>query len=158
MTALVDVNLLVYAMRREVEHHHEALTVLTEAFVGEEAVGVLDETLAAVVRIGTHPRIWSTPLSAPQVLEFCDRVRSAPAAVRMRADDMCWSHFRHLSTSMDLRGNDVPDAWLASVAMVHQARLMTFDAGFRRFPGLEVQLLGSWGGGERAAYPVGDRG
>jgi predicted nucleic acid-binding protein len=37
----------------------------------------------------------------------------------------------------------VPDAWLAAVVSTSRATLMTFDRGFRRFPGLDVVVLGA---------------
>jgi predicted nucleic acid-binding protein len=45
---------------------------------------------------------------------------------------------RDLVTSQRLRGSDVPDAYLASVAMEQGATMVTLDRGFRRFEGLRV--------------------
>jgi toxin-antitoxin system PIN domain toxin len=145
VVTLVDVNVLVYAMRREAPRHDEARAVLARALVASRPLGVLDETLAAVIRIGTHPRLWTSPVAGREALDFCERVRSAPATVILRPDDRCWAHFSALAQTLDLRGNDVPDAWLAAMAMAHHGRLLTYDAGFRRFPGLQLDLLGADG-------------
>jgi hypothetical protein len=37
-----------------------------------------------------------------------------------------------------LTGNDVPDAYLAALAVDHEATLVSLDRGFRRFPGLRL--------------------
>jgi hypothetical protein len=41
-----------------------------------------------------------------------------------------------LITALELRGNDLNDAWLAAVAMEHRATLVSTDQGFSRFPAL----------------------
>jgi len=45
--------------------------------------------------------------------------------------------FVRLITDLDLRGNDVNDAWLAALAIDHRATLVSTDNGFSRFPGLK---------------------
>jgi len=42
-----------------------------------------------------------------------------------------------LILKLDLSGNDLNDAWLASLAIAHAATLVSADEGFRRFPGLK---------------------
>ena len=37
-----------------------------------------------------------------------------------------------------LTGNDVPDAYLAALAVDHEATFVSLDRGFRRFPGLQL--------------------
>ena len=43
---------------------------------------------------------------------------------------------RGWSGSLDLRGGDWTDAYLAALAIAGDLRLVTFDRGFERFPGL----------------------
>ncbi len=47
-----------------------------------------------------------------------------------------WRGFCSLSREQGLRGNAVPDAQLAALAIEHRAELVTFDRGFRRYPSL----------------------
>jgi len=42
----------------------------------------------------------------------------------------------HWVTSVDMRGGDWTDAYLAAFAAADGHRLVTFDGGFGRFPGL----------------------
>jgi predicted nucleic acid-binding protein len=77
------------------------------------AVLALPETLAAAVRVLTNDRIWA---QVPTVDE---------ATV----------------ASGQLTHRDVPDALLAAQARAMDAELVTFDRGFRDYPGLRVQIL-----------------
>jgi len=45
-------------------------------------------------------------------------------------------------TVLDLRANDITDAWLAAQAIALGAHFITFDRGFQRFPGLHRTVLG----------------
>lgn len=137
-----DVNVLINAARSGADHHDLARRTLVDLLTGSEPVGLLDETLTSVVRILTHPRL-GTPQPAAAIIEFCDRVRDAPAAVRLAPAEAAWPAFTAFVTDLDLRANDVPDAWLAAVVSSARATLVTFDRGFRRFSELDVTLLGT---------------
>ena len=56
-----------------------------------------------------------------------------------------WSLLERWVSTLDLRGNDLPDALLAATAQDLGARLATFDRGFRRFAGLPLIMLGDTG-------------
>ena len=48
-----------------------------------------------------------------------------------------WSAFdRLVADDRQIKGNRVPDAYIAAVAISHKARVATRDRGFARFPGL----------------------
>ena len=83
------------------------------------------------------------PQPPVRAIAFCEKVREAPSAVRLTPCDTAWARFTAFVHDLDLRGNDVPDAWLAAVVSTSRATLMTFDRGFRRFPGLDVVVLGA---------------
>lgn len=46
-----------------------------------------------------------------------------------------------LCLDLNLSGNDCNDAMLAALALEKGLRLVSFDKGFERFPGLELLLL-----------------
>ncbi len=139
---LVDVNVLVYAARREFADHAAAATWVTKALVGPEPVVVLDEVLAATTRLITNHRVVRTPTTIDDAMEFCTRVRTAPAAITPAPGPRRWDRFADLTTTLGLRGNDVPDALLAATALDLGATIATFDRGFRRFPGVSVYRPG----------------
>jgi len=47
-----------------------------------------------------------------------------------------------LCQELNLAGNDCNDAMLAALSMERNVRLVTFDKGFRRFPELDLLVLG----------------
>ncbi len=52
--------------------------------------------------------------------------------------DSVWANFAVLvNDDTQLRGNLLPDAWLAALAKAHGCRLATADRGFARFAGLD---------------------
>lgn len=133
---LIDVNVLVYACRRDAGRHLEYKTWLSGALSGPEAVGVAPESLAAVVRITTHPRIWKTPLTTKQAFAFVNAVRLAPTTVPVHPGPDHWRLFTVLCEEAGVRGNLVTDAWMAALAIEQGCTLMTTDRDFSRFRGL----------------------
>ena len=72
-------------------------------------------------------------------MDFCQIVLAAPAAVPLRPAARHWAIFVDLCTAVRARGNLVPDAYLAALAIEHGASWVTLDQGFARFPGLRMQ-------------------
>ena len=140
---IFDVNVFLNAMDLDAASYPVANQALVRALTGTEPVGVIDETLTATVRICTNRRIKTQTASTEQALAFCERIRSAPVAERVQSGAAAWQRFVGLVTSLELRGNDITDAWLAAQAIELGAHFVTFDSGFRRFPGLHVTILGA---------------
>lgn len=136
---LVDVNVLVYARRRDAERHLEYKRWLSEALSAGEPVAIASQTIASAVRILTHPRIWHKPLGIDEALEFGDAVRSAPAALILDPAERHWEIFSRLCQEVDASGNLVMDAWLAALAIEHNCVLISTDGDFARFSGLRVK-------------------
>lgn len=136
---LVDVNVLVYACRRDAERHREYNAWLADALGGDEAVGVAPESLAAVIRITTHPRVWKTPLSTEQAFAFVDAVRTAPAAIPVLPGADHWRLFAALCKESGARGNLIGDSWMAALAIEQGCMLVTTDRDFARFRGVRTR-------------------
>ena len=58
--------------------------------------------------------------------------------VRVRAGERHWPNFRGLVEQHGLRGNDIPDAYLAALALEQGATWVTTDRGFARYEGLRL--------------------
>jgi toxin-antitoxin system PIN domain toxin len=95
-----------------------------------------DPVLAGFLRIVTHPRVFSPPAPIEKALEFAETVRGEPNAVRLTPGDRHWEIFSRLCRAAGARGNLVPDAYLAALAIENGSELITTDRGFARFPGL----------------------
>ncbi len=130
-------NVLVYAFRREADHHTEYASWLAGVAAGDEDLGLVDAVLTGFVRIVTNPRIFADPAPTSSALAFVDALRGAPPARTVVATESTWSRLAALvAADRHVRGNLVPDAWLAALASTVGARVATADAGFARFDGV----------------------
>jgi len=133
---LLDANLLLYAVDRSSSHHEAAASWLTEQLNGTRRVGVPWQSLGAFLRIATHPRALPRPLKAATAWERVTDWLEAPAAwVPPPGPD----HARvlgRLVTDHDVRGNLVPDAQLAALALEHGLTICSTDTDFARFKGV----------------------
>lgn len=136
---LCDANVLVYAHKEGADRHDEYRTWVEEAMNGDEAFGVSDFVLSSVLRIVTHPRVFDPPSTWHQARDFADAVRSAPSAVRVAPGPRHWQIFIELGDKAGVRGNLVPDAYLAALAIESGSEWITADRGFARYPGLRVR-------------------
>ena len=134
-----DVNVLLYALRKDAERHAEYRAWLRAALHGGERVALFEPVLAAVLRVATHPAVFRPPTPRPVAEAFVDACLAAPAALALRAETGHWPAFRELCARADCRGNLVQDAYLAALAIEHDAVFVTTDRDFARFPGLRWQ-------------------
>ncbi len=135
---LPDVNVLVYAYRRESAHHLRYANWLTDVVGGAEELALSEGTLTGFLRIVTNPRIYADPAPAAHALAFADALCRAARRRWVSVTDSVWATFALLvDDDAQLRGNLLPDAWLAALAKAHGCRLATADRGFARFAGLD---------------------
>ncbi len=137
---LADVNVFIYAHRVESPQAEESARWLRDALSGDEPMGVSELVLSAFLRIVTNHRVYREPTPPSLALEFCRAVLTAPSAVPVRPGARHWQIFEGLVAGGGVRGNLVPDAYLAALAIEHGATFVTTDRGFARFPGLRWRL------------------
>jgi toxin-antitoxin system PIN domain toxin len=135
---LPDVNVLVFAYRREAPGHARYAAWLRELVAGADDVGLVESTLVGFLRVVTNRRIFADPAPVPAALELVDAVRRAPRAVWLQPGEATWQALASLAAhDAALRGNLVPDAWLAALCIAHGGQLATADRGVARFAGLD---------------------
>jgi toxin-antitoxin system PIN domain toxin len=78
-----------------------------------------------------------TPLA--QAIAFCDTLRSQPNATGLTPGPRHWQIFADLCTQAGARGNLVPDAYLAALAIETGSEWITTDGDYRRFRGLRLR-------------------
>lgn len=135
-----DVNTFIYAHRPESPRFAEHRAWLEAALTGTEPIGVSELVLSAFLRIVTNHRVFREPTPPTVALDFCTAVLNAPAALPVRPGPRHWSIFDRLCREVDARGNVVPDAYHAALAIEHGATWISSDRGFARFPGLRWAL------------------
>ncbi len=136
---LADVNIFIYANRQESMEHRRYRTWLQDRLGGLEPFGVSELVLSAFIRITTNPRVYRVPSTVAEALEFCHVALAAPAAVPIRPGPRHWLIFRDLCIRGQARGNLIPDAYLAALALEHGATLATTDRGLHRYPGVRIE-------------------
>jgi toxin-antitoxin system PIN domain toxin len=134
---LPDVNVLVYAHREDSVHHRDCLRWLEATLAGEARYAVSELVLSSFIRVVTHPKIFNAPSSLHDALTFAEQVREQPNAFLVEPGERHWPIFRRLCNEAKVRGNLVPDAYLAALAIESGCEWITTDRDFSRFPGLK---------------------
>ncbi len=135
---LLDVNILVHAHREDSERHLEIKEWLESALVEPEGIALSELVLSGCLRVITHPRIFKQPTPLALALEFVESLRSLDGVKILAPGDKHWALFIRLCRDGDARGNLVPDAYHAALAIETGCEWVTLDRGFARFPRLKV--------------------
>jgi toxin-antitoxin system PIN domain toxin len=134
---LIDVNVLVYAHRQDSPGHHAYRRWLEAVLASDQAYGMTDIVVSGFLRVVTHPRVFKTPSPMARALAFANQVRERPNCVRLSPGPRHWDIFMRLCRLAGVKGNLVPDAYLAALAIEHGCEFVTTDRDYGRFPGLE---------------------
>jgi len=130
---LPDVNVLLLAHRRDHDEHEQVRSWLEQEVNSDSPFALADLAVSGFLRIVTNPRIYERPTKLPTALEFVDGLAGQPTCIPVSAGPNHWPIFRRVLAAADARGNLVPDAHLAAVALEHGATIATRDRGFARF-------------------------
>jgi toxin-antitoxin system PIN domain toxin len=137
---LPDVNVLLAGFRTDHIHHRPARAFLEDARSQTGTLGISDVALSSLVRLATNPRVFIQPDTVDAVLDYIDALLEPPVEV-VTAGAGQWPRFARLCRELNLRGNLVPDAYLAALAFEQRAELVTFDRGLGRYPRLRWRCL-----------------
>lgn len=133
---LFDVNVLVYAHWRGAPDHERYRSWLEDAVAGDSAYGMSDLVLSGFLRIVTNPRVFTPPSLLEDALRFAKQLRDQPNCVAIAPGPRHWGIVELLCRESGARGNLVPDAYLAALAIESGSEWITTDGDFARFPGL----------------------
>jgi toxin-antitoxin system PIN domain toxin len=133
---LPDVNILIYAFRRDAARHADYHGWLDETVNGEAPFGIAPQTLASLVRITTHPGVYNNPSGLDEAMEFCEALVDAPNCVIVQPRERHWTIFADLCHRGRVKGNLVQDAWFAALAIESGCEWITTDRDYARFPRL----------------------
>jgi toxin-antitoxin system PIN domain toxin len=135
-----DVNILLYASDMASPVHAVARRFLESATSGDDLFCLGWPTVMSYLRIATHPRIFTTPLSPAEALDNIEALALLPRVRFLSEEDGFLGIYRAISGTLPVRGNLVPDAHLAALLRQHGVRrLFTRDADFRKFDFLEIK-------------------
>jgi uncharacterized protein len=133
---LVDANLLLYAVDERSPWHAPAARWLEEALNGTQRVALPWQTVGAFLRIITHPRVVTNPLTASEAWELvASWLRADPTWIPPTTERTA-TILGELFAATHVTGNLVPDAQLAALAIEHGLVVHSADSDFARFPEL----------------------
>jgi hypothetical protein len=136
---LPDVNVLIYAFRKDTAQHAVCKAWLDAVVAGDAQFGLSPLTLSALARITTNARIFKEPSPLGEVFVYCDNLLGQPHCESVTPGERHWAIFRELCVSTGTRGPRIADAWFAALAIEHGCTWITFDRDYARFPGLNTQ-------------------
>jgi toxin-antitoxin system PIN domain toxin len=136
----LDVNVLLYASDRASDRHLRARGFVESCAAGPEILCLAWPTLMSYLRIATHPRIFSAPLSPAEALGNVSALLGLPHVRALSELDGFIDAYKHVAGDLPVRGNLVPDAHIAAVLFQHGVRtLYSSDRDFRKFQSLDVR-------------------
>lgn len=139
---LPDVNVLVAAYRDDAPEHAVCRSWLQRRIEGDEAYAVSDLVLSGFLRVVTHPRVFALPSRITDAFEMVHVIKDQPHCITVGPGPRHWSIFERLCCQADARGNLVPDAYLAAIAIESGCEWITCDRDFARFEGLRWSVPG----------------
>jgi hypothetical protein len=131
-----DVNILVCAYREDSVDHARHKEWLEQLVNGDETFGSVDLVLSGFLRIVTSPAIFDPPSPLVEAISFAGEIRGAPNCIVVASGKRHWEIFSSLCRDSQVRGNLVPDAYLAALAIESGSEWITMDGDFARFSGL----------------------
>ncbi|MBW1786151.1 MAG: type II toxin-antitoxin system VapC family toxin [Deltaproteobacteria bacterium] len=137
---LPDVNVLVHAFRSDSQDHKASRFWLDSVVNGDALYGMSPQVLSSLVRITTHRKVFSEPSALDEALVFCDVLLAQHNCVPILPGHRHWQIFSRLCIEADARGNLIPDAWFAALAIESGSEWITLDRDYARFPGLRWRL------------------
>lgn len=133
---LPDVNVLVYAHREDAANHPAYRAWMEGVVNGDEAYGISELVLSGFIRVVTHPKVFNKPSPLADALAFAEQLHDQPNSILVEPGPRHWEIFRDLCVQGGVKGNLVPDAYLAALAIESGCEWITTDRDFSRFRGL----------------------
>ena len=140
MSYSLDVNVLLYASDRSSDRHVRARRFVASCAAGPEILCLAWPTLMSYLRIATHPRIFSAPLTPDEALGNVLALIELPHVRAISELDGFLDAYKYVAGEIPVRGNLVPDAHVAAILFQHGVRTVyTNDRDFRKFQSLDVR-------------------
>lgn len=130
----VDTNVLVHAHNSDSRYHQRARSRLVGLAAGAEAWGLPVFCLAEFLRVITHPRVFTAPLTIEEAIGSVKSLVRAPSARVLNPGPRFTGLLLGAIDEARARGNLVFDAQIVAVCREHGVRrLITEDRDFARF-------------------------
>lgn len=134
---LPDVNILLYAYDANSDLHEKACAWL-ESVLDTEQVFFSWHTTTGFLRIVTHPKSSSAPLTLDAAIEIVESWLEQENAHLVFLEKKNWPLFAKILKDGQATGNLVMDAHIAALAASCGAAVASTDRDFTRFPALQL--------------------
>ena len=138
---LCDVNIYIYSFREDVLNHAFYSSWLNELSNSNTTFTYTELVLSSFLRIVTHPKIFKKTTPIKIALEFTQVIRSHPMGLSIMPGARHWEIFKQLSKETNATGNNIPDIYLAALAIESEVQFITADKGFKKIKGLDCLIL-----------------
>jgi len=133
---LPDVDVLIYAHRKDADEHAAYAAWLRRVAEAREPFAMSELVLVAFVRIVTSPRAFRAPTPPDVALAFVDAIVERPSCRTVRPGERHLAIFRELYRATGATGALIADLQHAAVAIEHGCEWVTCDGDFARIPDL----------------------
>jgi uncharacterized protein len=133
---LPDANLLLYAVNTDSPDHTAAFDWWKSLLESGAAVGLYTGVVFAFVRLSTHRRVFSKPLTVEQAFAYLQNWLAHPNVELIDAEVEDLRVAERLLSSAGTGGNLVSDAQVAAAALRLKAIIHSADTDFDRFTGI----------------------
>jgi len=133
---LVDANLLLYAVNRDLPQNARARAWLEKVLSGQENVGLPWVVILAFLRLTTNARVFAQPLTVEQAVAYIEEWLAQPVVTTVTPGKGHWPIMHNLLTVSGAGGNLTTDAHIAALAIEHGYTVYSTDHDFKRFGGL----------------------
>lgn len=136
MTAL-DTNILIGIMVSSSSQHTEVMKGLENL---EDELCTTPTNIGEILRIITHPKVFSSPLKLEKAVEALDQLVEAYDIRVLDEDTLWWKDLAALTKQIPgLKGNEIFNARIALCLKQHKVkRIWTLDADFKKYSFLNV--------------------
>jgi len=131
-----DINLIVYAYITKDPSHAQAKRWWEELLNGTDPVGLSWVTVCSFLRLISHPPVLVDLMSVGKVTKQVRACLECPSVLTVEPGKKFSAIFLGLLDEAGRAGNLTTDAYLAALAIEHQAELHSNDPDFSRFKGL----------------------
>ena len=137
---LVDANVLLHAINERAREHEVAHAWIKRALGGTETIGIAWAVALAFLRLSTHAAIFPNPLAPDRAAAALEEWLDAPPTAVVEPTHRHLPLLRGLLADIGTAGNLVNDAHVATLALEHDATVVSFDRDFGRFEGVRWRL------------------
>lgn len=139
MTDLLDVNVWLALVDENHEHHAEAADYWQ--FQSNAQMAFCRVTSLGFLRLATHPKVLSRALTLDEAWAVYQRCREQSGVVFLEDSPEVDAAFKDFCGKTDWAHHLWTDAYLAALSLFRGSRLVSFDADFKRFKGLDFLQL-----------------